>query len=164
MDSDRCVYPWTVHCIDRESKQMFDRRLLFDPSLCASDEEVNAIEAILADRKLHRTLTKYRNAFREVDDEELKRAFEKCNSFNGVFVDDYFEDQDGKPMNEIGLPAIISGNTNPVIAGNVSSVIRLGVSGMRDASNWSVDNSNDFVHFIQVVGILQRSRWWRNSR
>jgi hypothetical protein len=34
---------------------------------------------------------------------------------------------------------------------------------MSNAAKWTLENSNDFVHFIQVVGILQRSGWWRNS-
>jgi hypothetical protein len=83
--------------------------------------------------------------------------------FGGVCLDNYFEDEDGNYLDEVDFMAILSGQSRPIILGNVSSVLRLTPSEMLNAAKWTVENSDDFVHFIQVVGILQRSRWWRDS-
>jgi predicted nucleotidyltransferase len=159
------AYMWKVRCINRRTKEMFDRTRVFDRELCADADEANLVLSLLADRTQHRKLIEFRHVFREVDEKELLAHFKDHEhaGFGSVFLSDYFEDEEGRPLDEVDLIAIKSGQSNPVILGNVSSILRLGPSGMLNAGDWTVENSNDFVHFIQVVGILQRSRWWRDS-
>src|SRR5206468_577887 len=39
----------------------------------------------------------------------------------------------------------------------------LGPATMLDRGAWNLQKSNDIAHFIQIVGLLQRSTWWRSG-
>jgi hypothetical protein len=158
-------YTWHFQCINRKTKELFDRQLVFDPSLCADDSERLTVYCLLANKSQHGKLLEFRRTFREVNEEGLVDYVKEHEQggFGGVCLDNYFEDEDGNYLDEVDFMAIVSGQATPIILGNVSSVLRLAPSGMSNAAQWTLENSNDFVHFIQVVGILQRSGWWRSS-
>ena len=158
-------YTWNIRCVNRRTKDLFNRQLVFDASLCAEDDERAALYSILADKSQHQKLVAFRRTFREVDEAGLLEYVQKHQrgGFGCVCLENYFEDDGCNQLDEVGLIAMLSGQPDPIILGNVSSVLRLPRSGMLNAAEWTVENSNDFVHFIQVVGILQKSRWWRDS-
>jgi hypothetical protein len=158
-----CVYLWSVRCINRQTKELFDRSLIFDAALCRNADEARIIEDILADSNAHRRVVAFRHAFRECNESEFAAQAKGASRFGTFSIENYFEDEGCCPLDEVELVAIAKSEPNPVILGNVSSILRQGLSEMRAPSMWSVENSNDLVHFIQIAGILQRGRWWKTK-
>jgi len=134
-------YTWHFQCINRKTKELFDRQLVFDPSLCADDRERLTVYSLLANRSQHRKLLEFRKNFREVNEEGLMDYVKEHEQggFGGVCLDNYFEDEDGNCLDEVDFMAIVSDQSNPIILGNVSSVLRLTPSGMSNAAQWTLE-------------------------
>jgi len=47
----------------------------------------------------------------------------------------------------------------PIVIGEVSSVLRLGPAGMKNRGDWQQSDSDLFAHFIQVNNQISQSRW-----
>jgi predicted nucleotidyltransferase len=161
----RGLYSWGIQCINSQTREMFRRRVCFDASLCQSDDEANLVTSILNDSSKHGLLPQYRYLFREVSAEEHENLLAAVAQPGGgrlssFCLPDYFEDENGIQLQVTDLIAKRTGAANPVVMGDVDSILRRPPSDMRAPSEWSVEASNDFVHFIQCVTILQQSRWW----
>ena len=139
---------------------MFDRELVFDPPSNADPELVRNAISILDSNSRDSKVIPYRGLFREVTRDQVKALLSPPTSFCGFGVSGYFEDQHQKPVDEVDVIAILSGDPKPVILGNPRSVVQLGPSGMIDKSSWKVQDVNDVAHLIQTVTVLQRGRWW----
>jgi hypothetical protein len=87
-----------------------------------------------------------------VNAEEYDRTF-------GFTVRDYFEDDDGNPLDEIGLYQVITGEEHPIILANVKSVLRLGPTGMERRDLWKTDSANTLAHSFQLVEVIGTSEW-----
>ncbi|WP_232536159.1 hypothetical protein [Lacipirellula parvula] len=118
---------------------------------------------MLDDRRKHRALIAFRHLFREHDEQSFKSELLNSNGFGGINLTDYFEDESGENLDEVDLLAIISGVENPIIMGNVTSVLRLGPSEMLVPEEWGIQESNDVMHFLQLITLIQKGRWWNSK-
>lgn len=155
-------YVWKVRCIDRESKEFFDRYLIFDPTRCQDLSEKDSVESLLQDITKRESLANHRRVFREVSADEVDSHM---NGRDGEFfaLSDYFEDDAGRQLNEVELVAELTGNPKPIVLGDVRSILRQAPSNMNSPDSWTVEDSNSYVHFLQVAGFLQKSRWLGQS-
>ncbi len=161
----RGLYSWGIQCINSQTREMFRRRVCFDASLCQSDGEEDLVTSVLNDSSKHGLLPQYRHLFREVSAEEHENLLAAVAQPGGgrlssFCLPDYFEDENESQLQLTDLISKRTGAANPVVMGDVDSILRRPSSDMRAPSEWSVEASNDFVHFIQCVTILQQSRWW----
>lgn len=93
-------------------------------------------------------------------------SFELLNhdgAISCVSVDGYFEDENYNAIDTVDFESIKSGEPNPVILGNVDSVMRLGPSSLQEDQSLSLDDSHIVFHFVQLMGVIQRGRWWKQG-
>jgi hypothetical protein len=74
---------------------------------------------------------------------------------------DYFEDEQGNPVSEIDMFRHITGEENPVILGKSESVLRLGPAPLAPDRTPTVDDSDILARFLDVVGYVAGSAWYR---
>jgi hypothetical protein len=154
------LYAWKIRCIDRSSKTFFDREVVFNSSLARDGDELNEVLEILEHREDRSPLVRYRHVFEEVSEDELNRRSRTQLGADFFAIPDYFEDELGNGLDSSDVISIQTGMPAPVLIGDVNSVLKRGRSNMRAPSEWTVENSNDFVHLIQVLGLIGRSRWF----
>ena len=78
-------------------------------------------------------------------------------------VTDYFEDDEGQPLDEIGLAQIMTGQEHPILAGHVGSVLRLGPTELQRQELWGVDSANAIAHFFQLVEVIGSGEWLKSE-
>ncbi len=78
---------------------------------------------------------------------------------HGFALTDYFEDENGNPLDLIGLAEIMSGDEYPILLYDVGSVLRLGPVGIVRKELWDTDAANTLAHFFQLVEIIGNSEW-----
>ena len=148
-----------VRCLSRQSKSFFDRYYWVDTSTLLKAER-ELVEGY-AGRKLKAS------EFLQIRPHLTKTEFppdvrsEDFASFGSFFVSDYFEDEEGNSLDEIGLFQILTEQEYPIILGNVVSVLRLGPTGMRRKEQWTVESANALAHFFQLVQVIGNSEWLR---
>lgn len=152
-------YWWKVRCVDRSTRQLFDRYLAFDPRPTLPDQELQAALDILDDRKRRHELVSLRSHFREVEADELHQLMSHSAGSACVSPHEYFEDDAGNSLDLVALMTIRTGQADPIIAGNLDCVLRLPLASLVNTAGWSVDASNDVAHFLQLVGVLQSTAW-----
>lgn len=154
----RQIIYWRVRCVNRQTKEMFDRILLLDEDNI-SPAERGELVSLLAEKRRQRELLGFRKFFKECNEEEFAAKALGCGQFSPVSMEGYFEDEAGSGLGEVGLMQILSGQENPIIAGNAHSVLRLGPSSINDKPLWTVEKANDIAHYLDLCRRLAKSRW-----
>jgi hypothetical protein len=161
MDANQTLVWWKVRCLNRQDKTLFDRFLVLDWSKLTPEQRVHAI-TLVQESWSKPEIVQYRQFFREVDQEELIRLFQLAKSTRCVSLHEYFENDEGQPMGEIGLMQELTGQEHPILLGNPLSVLRLGPTGVRKQQEWSVKVANDISHFLQTVRQIEGSNWLKS--
>lgn len=150
-----------VRCISRATKQFFDRDFWLDLStLPETDRE--RVERMTKGTVNPSDFVQIRPLFTEGSwstpqhghGDEVVKAFA---------VTDYFEDETGNPLDEIGLTQVLTGQEYPILLHNVASVLRLGPTGMVRKEQWTTDTANALAHFFQLVEVIGTSEWLRSE-
>jgi hypothetical protein len=123
------------------------------------------IVAISKHRPLGRDILKYRAHFCESEWPSSLTINEgtRIREVITIFLEDYFEDEIGRGMDEIGICRILTGEKHPIIAGNFKSVLQLGPSPMRNKDAWQQKDSDTLAHFLQVNRQIAKSRWLKEK-
>ena len=163
MSSNLPYLSWKIRCFDRSTRQLFDRTVCFcPPAECASETVQSAVATIQSGESDH-LIPQLRYLFRELDEEQQEKLFEGSSSFRTFAIPDYFEDETGESMDVSELIAAKNGVSNAIVLGEPGSVLKLGVSELLTDEQWTVENSNDLAHFIQLANIIQRSTWFQTG-
>ena len=164
MDPEQVLILWKVRCIHTQTKNFFDRTLVLDASTL-NPQNIADIVTLSKRRPVGRDLLKYRAHFRE-------SAWPSSSTINKntrirevitISLGDYFEDENGRPMDEIGVCRILTGAEHPIIASNVKSVLQLGPSPIRSKDKWRQEDSDILAHFLQVNRQIAKSRWLKEK-
>jgi hypothetical protein len=146
-----------VRCVNRQSKTLFDRYYWVDTSTL-HEAERGHVEAH-ARRKLNASdFVQIRPYLTKTELPPDVRS-EDFDSFGSFIVWDYFEDEEGNALDEIGLIQVLIDQEYPILLTNVVSVLRLGPTGIRRKEQWTVESSNAFAHFFQLVQVIGSSEW-----
>lgn len=141
-----------IRCLHSTTKQFFDRNYWLE--LCeltkADQERVREVKSKSPVSAVE--FLGIRGLFRQGDMPPLiPHQFKR---YGGFSVHDYFEDELGKPLDEVGLMQVMTGQEQPIILGNVNSVLRLGPSAMHRQAEWKLETANAIAHFLQLVEII----------
>jgi hypothetical protein len=158
MEWESTLVWWKVRCLNRKDHTFSDRTLLLDPS-SLSPEDQSRLLRLIEHSSTHPAIREFRGRFQEVTEEEFVRRAHQATAFKGVFLQEYFEEEEGRPMGVIELMQALTGEANPIILGNPESVLRLGPAGIREKDRWSVRCANDIAHLLQLVEQIARSDW-----
>jgi hypothetical protein len=181
---------WIISCFDKRREKPFpvynrSFRLNWDS---LSESEQQEVLEILAEKDgrstpspsglgtavvtLSRTaskpdlrMLKFRGAFVELDEEALKREWEK-NSWR-KFVDlntEYFEDETGKRISDYEMIQHVSGDDQPVIIGDSKSVMKLGPSTPTATADWTTASANTISQFLNVIERIYASAWFAGAK
>ena len=96
---DECLYFWSVRCVNRQTRELFTRTLVFDPKDKKGDEAIRACELLTSGCR-DRRLVSFRQLFREITDEALNQLLGADRSFDSLFLTGYFEDDAGNCLDE----------------------------------------------------------------
>src|SRR5262249_20324788 len=118
-----------VRCINRATREFFDRNFWLD-TFTLPDTERKWIEERTENTISPAEFLKIRPSLNAGWSPEGFRArnYESISTFS---ITDYFEDEAGNPLDEIGLAQILSSQEYPVLLFNVGSVLRLGPTGIQ---------------------------------
>ncbi len=110
----------------------------------------------------HRGILKYRKYFKACQDDYINRVhpsrFKAVSSFS---IPDYCEDELGNPVTHIDMIKIATGNPNPIILGDLKSILKVGLSPMKTPDRWTQKQSDVIAHFLQVAGAISTSSWMK---
>jgi hypothetical protein len=150
-----------VRVIDCATRQFSDRDLRLDLAGVPPDVR-SAIEAVLESDPGRRGLVAFRDHFVDagsrprIDDDGKDGA-----PVHHLSIPGYFEDEAGRPLDELRMMQIVAGSDDIIVVGNPVSVLRIGPSDMTRAEKWSVERANTLAHFLEVVDCLIASDWLR---
>ena len=161
-DDGKDVFHWYVDCIHSETKEMSRKEYVLNESLM-SETERHEFNVLMTQKHRDWQLLKFRRFFIEVSEAQLSELQCNMRSYSTVNQylppDGYFEDENGKPMNELGMLDVATGDPTEVYGGNVQSAYRRGVTTMKDKEGWTVDKANNVAHFLQLVQQIRTSNW-----
>jgi hypothetical protein len=158
--SDKYMIAIRVRCISRATKEFFDRDFWLDLSTVTPEDRA------LIEQQITGSVTgdEFRRIRHLMHEGEMPRAeMEDAARYRLFGVTDYFEDEGGTPLDEIGLAQIMSGQEYPIMPGNVRSVLRLGPTGIVRKELWTTEAANTLAHFYQLVEIIGNSEWLRSG-
>lgn len=105
---------------------------------------------------------RFRPYFIPFDPIELERE-QSTEDFAGVqcvpFDIDYVEDENGDPISMYDIYRHVSGEDEPVVLGEVDTVLRRSPAPMMASLDWTEDTSNLFMHFFQIMKVVRGSDW-----
>ena len=180
---------WYIGCFDRRRENPFpvcNRTYVLDwPQL--APVEVEEVLGIVGDSPKSRhspdgfdttviTLTrsqrgpdwrmlKFRQHFKEVSLDELRRQVQETQSFKPVDLNaEYFEDENEQPITDYQMIQHESGQEFPIIVGGPKSVMRLGPVPPRAIEAWSATKAGTIAHFLDVVRHIFSSSWYRSPQ
>ena len=151
---------WNVRCLHRERKEFFDRTLQLDPSALTADELSHLLAALASSARWHEALA-YRQAFREMQEQEVASLSSEPKALKGFSLPYYFEDDNGRPIWIEEVMEILTGETY-IVPGRPESVFRLGPSPILCKEEWTVQTANSIAHFLTVCAQLGASRFLRD--
>jgi hypothetical protein len=106
-------------------------------------------------------MLKYRDRFEERPGFDFNEAKEHYSSFLGVNLGvEYFEDETGKPIKKFEMYRLVTGEENPVIRGDVESVLRLSSMSTKNDAVLDVQESNTISHLVEVVDLIASGSWY----
>jgi hypothetical protein len=129
-----------VRCINRATKEFFDRDFWLDLSTL-SDGERERMEIMTKRTISGDEFRQVRPLLKEGNWTEALQGGE-FDSMGGFAVADYFEDEAGNPLDMIGLAKIMSGEEYPILLHDVRSVLRLGPTGICRKELWTTQTAN----------------------
>ena len=74
---------------------------------------------------------------------------------------EYFEDDNGHEISHYVMIQHVSGQNEPVILGDVDSVLRLSLCNPVNVNEWSEATANTIAQFLDVVERICSSKWYR---
>ena len=158
MGNQNVIVFWRVCCVRRDDHSFFDRDLILDLASVTQEEQQRILQYV--DRRTSdRRITDFRHKFEECDWTTLKHRLAEGWAMESVVLDDYFEDEKGNPLDEIGLSQAVSGQEDPIIMGNPKSVTCLGPAGMIDKDKWTAKKANDIAQLLDLVERILESGW-----
>lgn len=108
----------------------------------------------------------YRQYFRQRPDFDITTCLQQpgtsLKNLIPVNLIEYFEDEAGNPMSKIDIFKFKTGEEYPVIPFDPESVLRLGPSSIHPTRPANLDDSNTIAHFLETVGYVARSSWYRS--
>lgn len=108
----------------------------------------------------------YRQYFRQRPDFDIATCLQQpgtsLKNLIPVNLIEYFEDEAGNPMSKIDIFKFKTGEEYPVIPFDPESVLRLGPSPIHPARPANLDDSNTIAHFLETVGYVAHSSWYRS--
>jgi hypothetical protein len=149
---------WKVRCLHSQRKKFFDRSLRLDESSLSDAERKRFFTTLENSRD--RALLEFRSHFVECSDETSARLAPQGDRITSASVPEYFEDEDGRPLDKIGLAQILTGDPDPILRFEPQSVLRLGPSPMLHKSQWTLQKANNVSHFLQMMNRIGRSGWF----
>lgn len=160
MPEKRLVFS-RVRCINRATKEFFDRDFWLDLSTL-SDDERQRIE-----RMTERTISgdEFRQVRSLLKEGNWTDAFQDgdFDSMGGFAVTDYFEDEEGNPLDMMGLAKIMSGEEYSILLHDVRSVLQLGPTGICRKELWNTQAANALAHFFQLVEVIGSGGWLKSN-
>jgi hypothetical protein len=159
--SHSCVVMVKVRCIHRQTHELFDRYYHVDLS-CLPEDRKAAFSALTQDVLLTHEFLAVRTEMEKVDSEPPCPDL-RGGSFHVTSPVDYFEDEEGTPLDSVMLAAVMTGDSHPVVLNDARSIMRLGPCGIRSAEAVTVQQANDIAHFLQLVEIIGNSNWRKNG-
>ncbi len=159
---EKILVYWNISCVNTKTKKLFDRNLILDLQSLAPAETKDILE-ILKHSSSYSKILKYRRTFHEALPGFLDDIAKDFSSFNSIYIPDYFEDEAGNEVNQIGLMRHLSGQQTPIILGNVNSILQLGPSSLKNKLNWKQEHSDILAHFLQVHSQIAKSRWLKED-
>lgn len=160
MVSKKLVYA-RIRCINRTTKKLFDRDFWLDLSTLPENEQKN-IEKLTRQRVNPVDFWQIRSLFNEGQRIRIVNNID-FDLIYGFAVNDYFEDEAGNPLDEIGLAQILSGQDYPILPHHVGSVLRLGPTGICRKELWTIESANALAHFFQLVEVIGTSEWLKSK-
>jgi len=90
------------------------------------------------------------------DEEPIQRSFTFVNLNR-----EYFEDENGIEISHYAMIQHVSGQKEPVILGDVDSVLRLSLCAPVNVDDWTESRANTIAQFLDVVERICSSKWYR---
>jgi hypothetical protein len=109
---------WRIRYFDSRDSQFKDRDLLLETDSLDAVTKA-AVETVyeLKDGDRGRAMLRYRHLFTEWEGprEDLRNRLVRHGGLNGVFIHDYFEDENGKELSESQFAFALTGDPNAVV-------------------------------------------------
>lgn len=107
----------------------------------------------------------YREFFVEVLIDEMEETTARVTSMVSVCLNrEYFEDENGQEITHYELMQRITGNQEPIIAGDAECILRLGASLPKNEFAWTEERANTIAQFLDVVQRICSSEWYRHPQ
>lgn len=161
MASGDFVALWKIRCVNRNTKELFDRTLFLDPSTLPPEESAEAV-AVLKGGRWDRRVLNYRGRFRELPATAVEARLDDATHAVVACLPDYFEDELGNPMAPHELVGALTGEAEVLLLGDPRSVLALGPSPVKDKGDWSPQTANKVARFLQVGRSIAESRWLKS--
>jgi len=158
--SDKVLVNARVRCINKATMEFFDRDFRVDLSTLPASDAAR-IERLINQRTVRVSDFRPIRSLFLFDQGLYPDNIDDFSSLTGFYVDDYFEDEEGNPLDQIGLVSILTGEEFPILPDNVGSVLRLGPTGIQRKEAWNVQSSNTLAHFYQLVEVIGNSDWMK---
>lgn len=145
---------WRIRCVNRTTRELFDRDVWLDLSTISVDERRRIEHAIERDS---RALISYRSRF--IERERPDPSPHHCVGQHWFTVEWYYEDELGQPLTKFQLLQMVSGQQEFIVLGDPESVLRLGPAGMVRSEQWGAWKADDIAHYLEVCQCLSISEW-----
>jgi hypothetical protein len=185
---------WVVPCFDKRKAEplpVYNRMLFLDWSRLSTDDtaEVLAIlnapstesrhspvglgTTVVEVTRMHDVpdwrMLKFRQHFVEATESERDERFQQVEHgrMAVAFVQlnaEYAEDEKGNAMTVYEMIQHVSGQVNPIILGDYTSITRLGPTPPKEIKQWSQQKADTIAHFLDVVCRIKASSWYRNPQ
>ena len=177
---------WSVPCFDKRRENplpVFNRLFVLDWSSLTEEQVADVVAILLPARQeshspssfdtsvisIQRSnegpdnrMLAYRRYFVErperVEDEDtpIQQSFTFVNLNR-----EYFEDEKGNEISHYAMIQHVSGQEEPIILGDVDSVLRLALCEPINVADWTEVSANTIAQFLDVVERICRSKWYR---
>ncbi len=162
MDVPNHLVFWKIRCLHRERKEFFDRLLMLDESRLTEEDRERFFAMIGCRSTEAQAFFEFRSCFIECDDETHDRLAPQAQRVTFGGPSEYFEDENCKPIDDIGIAQVLTGNPDPILRFEPRSVLRLGPSPIAKRDEWSVEKANPISHFLQLMNRIGQSGWLKS--
>jgi hypothetical protein len=159
--NERVFVFWKIHCVNSQTKSFF-QRLTVVKLWTLSETDRRTILRLVANTPSNPLILEHRSKFSDTTLEEMSQLDGIATGFCNVSLHEYFEDENGRALDAVGLFQVLSGQPDPIIFGNVESVLRFGPAGLQQLDKWTASKANNIAHFLRIVERVALSEWYRS--
>jgi len=159
--TERIFVTWNLTVIDRGNLSFIHKKLQLDWNLIGNKKLFSVLEVIQnSDKNGWEGILDFRDCFVAKQELDLPDQ-DKLIKGAGIYLQDYFEDTEGVPLNQYQLNSLFYGIKDVESLRDPVGIADLPVSKMSNVSDWNGHYSKFFQHFENICDHIKRSSWFR---